>query len=332
MDLVAAAAALRDHPRVRAVDAGPEHLQIVLDSGQVLATASAPGWLSLYTFLAPSVTPAQCRELLGHAESTTRRHPVVVGGRLLHRVSAQGIADLPAALGALLGEPPAPAEAAPLLDACRYLAEPVPSMGGWLLSDPERPEARGIIAVAGEGTLRVYLALHQLDVEQIEDALAAELLALSDDLVVGRLAPVAGLGLVVYAVLPLSTPEALSDALDGVRADAQTAAAALSDPVDDPAAMLALLRSWFASQPISDARLAQGVLACAAGTPPPEGLDEPVMASSLAALAELLLETIPAQARSGRLVMQIGLTTAAQGERPFDEVWEVAAGYLRSGG
>lgn len=308
---------------------GAEHLQIALDAGQLLATASAPGWMSLYALQAPAVSAAQCGLLLRHAESAGRRHSVVVDGRLMLRVSVQGAEDAAAALDAMLGGPPAAAEVGPLLADCRYTAAPVPEMGGWLLADPERPGARGLVAVPGEGTLRVYLALHQVDVEQIDDAFAAELLALSDTLVASRLAPVSGLGLVVLAELPLSSAGALDAALDQVCADAQAAAKALSNPVDDPAAMLALLKAWFLAQGLDDQVLAQGVIASAAGQPLPDALAEPVAAQSVAALAELLLETIPGQARSGKLVMQIGLTTAAQGERPFSEVWEVAAEYLR---
>ncbi|MFT4977021.1 MAG: hypothetical protein ACI8S6_002926 [Myxococcota bacterium] len=331
---------LRQHPDVRSVSLQDGQLTITTDGPVVAGFCREQGWLALVRPLASSPPAALRRQQLAQSETTGRLRCVLIDNDLWVRVDAQGPDDACAALDALCGRPAQPGPPAePILAACRYDAQPAPTIGGWMLRDPELPEARALLARerAGEGTLAVYLAVQQRGKEEMAEGEIDRLLAMNDRLTLARLAPVAGLGLVAYAELPLRDGPQLTAALDAICADAAQAAAALSGPVDDPVAMLVLLRNWIGLRQVegglSDATIAAGVLASAAGTPLPAPLGEvPVMASVLGELAELLLETIPARARSGRLVMQLGLSTAAEGARPLSEIWEVAEDYLRSSG
>jgi len=324
-------AALPSVPGVASVVADENILAVTLEDGRVAVGFSrAPGWLSLAVQLHTDPDAGACRRAFSQGKALGRLRPLLADGDLWLRADALGAQGLPGAVAALLGRPlVCEVDAAALVEASRYDADFHEGLGGWQVTDPQHPQGWPMITWADQGGFHVYRPLQQLS-EPLDDDRIAGLLRLNDALAAGRVVMSEGLGLVVYALLPVESAAQLDTALAQVQADAERVAGALRDPVDDPRAMLALLRDAVGRLGISGPLLAQGVLAAAAGQPLPEALPaDELVPSILAGLAEILLETIPSRARSGRLVMQIGLTGAASGERPIEELWEVAAAYLR---
>ena len=336
--LDACAEILQSCPGVHAIERRPGSIVVQLADSAVVGFSRAPGWFSLATRLAAQPPADRRRQAFLHGVRSGPIRPILADGDLWARVDFCEPAQAAAALQTLRGQapPPTSADLSALMAGSAFQVAGSPQQGGWLVSDPGRPQARAMVVQPQGGRLAVFLALHQLDLAHVDDTLVDAVLTLNDRLLVARLVPVEGLGLVAFASLAPAHAAALDVALRQLQADAAVAAEGLASPVDDPRAMLPMLRDFVrlvqSESGVPDAVIAQGVLAAAAGDPLPAALAAvPTMPAVLGALAELLLETIPGMARSGKLVMQIGLTTAAEGSRPLDEIWEVADTYLRGG-
>ena len=230
---------------------------------------------------------------------------------------------------------PSTVELAQALAETGFGVQPFPELEGWQLRDAAHPGGRPMLArsAAQQDALILLVGIHEAPEAELPAHFIETLLQVNDHLQASRLVLVAGLGLMVQAVVPLpATPAQLSAGIAQGFADAQQAVRSLAPAQDDLPTRIRLLRAWLLARVqeglLTEPAIAAAVRAEAQGAPLPDDLPlDPLLPKVIAEVTQILFHELPARQPQAQLLMRMGVENTLRG-RPLDEVWEVALDYL----
>lgn len=346
--------------------AGGAHLTVQVQEGQQVVSLAVfdrgEGWLSMVSLVVDAQTDGPledellrnslmmseetgiCRFLIADEGLWLRTdclpHPDIIRYHLQHLSQAQAAllrGEVAAAFSLAMPDGPAPREAvAALVAGLPYSTAWVEALSGWRIDESDENSSRPMIArwAPGQGAIRLYLGLHQIDTAAPHPGLVRSLLLLNDRTQLGRCTLMEELGLILVAMIPLVglDGEGLAAAITQLWADAATVHESLSPAEGDVGGQIRLMRRWLemrqAEEGFSEAQLAGAILASARGNPVDEPFSaDPMLRRVVAEAGHVLLAELPRRNPAAVLLLMMGLELAQSGSRSMEEVWDLALSY-----